>query len=347
VPAFGPLLITAALMLPAAPLPRVIVLGQDHLTARATFVEALRIQVTGLAAVDERPALASGSLGDRLDEAAAMVGKERAILAIWIDQAASKDRSGTDFVVYAVGKDRDRALIEIARLRADEGPDIDRALALKVGEFLDKVLADRPVEVDVARTFSEKTIAPSADRATPPRHVGGPPLLHFVADVGAVVAIGTASTGVQSGLAISAGARLEHGSWYAEILAGLRLMTDADVSNASGRLLMHEKMVSGGARLLGLHDRFAFGGFFEAGARMLEADGTSPVGGRGTASRTIPALAFGGESRVALSGTAGVRAAMGLEVDVQRQTFSIDGLPVSDLGRVRPTGSISVVFSIP
>src|SRR5258708_187534 len=182
-------------MLPAAPLPRVLVIGQDHVTARATFVEALRIQVTGLAAVDARPALGSASLGDRLDEAAAMASKERAILAIWIEQAASKDRGGTDFVVYAVGKDRDRALIEVARLRADEGPDADRALALKVGELLDKGLADRPAEVDVARTFVEKGIAPPLEPATPLHHAGGgPPMMRFVADIGAVVAIGTAST---------------------------------------------------------------------------------------------------------------------------------------------------------
>jgi hypothetical protein len=41
---------------------------------------------------------------------------------------------------------RHRALIEIARLRADEGPDIDRALALKVGAFVDTLLAERTPE---------------------------------------------------------------------------------------------------------------------------------------------------------------------------------------------------------
>ncbi len=345
--ALGPLLVAAALMLPAAPLPRVLVLGQDHLAPRPTFVEALRIQATGLAAVDAGPTLGSTTVGDRLDEAAAMAGKERAILALWIEQAASKDRSGLDFVVYAVGKDRGRALIEVARLRAEEGPDLDRALALKVGEFLDTLLAAHPTEVDVARTFAEKAIAPSTEPSSLPQKPAESLIVRFVGDVGAVVAIGTASTGVQSGLAVSAGARLGRRTWFAEACGGLRLLTDADVSNLSGRLVMHEKMMSGALRLVGLYDRFAFGGFVEGGGRLLDAEGTSPTGGRGAVSRTVPALAFGGEARVALSGSAAVRAGAGLEVDVKRQTFSIDGLPVSDLGRLRPTGALSVVFSIP
>jgi hypothetical protein len=42
-----------------------------------------------------------------------------------------------------------------------------------------------------------------------------------------------------------------------------------------------------------------------------------------------------------------LRAAAGLEVDVVQQSFSIDGVPVYDMGRLRPTASASLVFSVP
>jgi hypothetical protein len=124
-------------------------------------------------------------------------------------------------------------------------------------------------------------------------------------------------------------------------------MTDADAHGPGGNVSLEEQVVGGGARALALRGRVAFGGFLELTARLLDAQGTSPAGGRGAVSRAVPALLGGGEARLGLGSQLALRAALGLEVGLRRQTFSIDDNPVSDLGRLRPTGALSIVFSTP
>jgi hypothetical protein len=334
----------AVLPASAEPLPRVVVLPSEQSPVVPTFVEALRIQVVNRADVVVGPPLRSQSLGARLREASRLVGEGQATLAIWIEESSSQEPSVREFIVYGVGRQEHRALIEVARIRADEAPDTMRALALKVGAFIDTVLAVKERGPELARGIDGEGPPPAPLPESRSRS-------SFVAEVGALGAISTTSAGAQGGLAVAAGARLDRGAQLLELYAGLGLLTDLHVDSAAGDLTVREKRVVGGVRALFVPEqvrpRVAFGALVEGGARLLTADGVSPSGGRGGVGRTVPVLAFGGEARLLLGASAALRAAIGLEVEATRQTFDIDEVPAADLGRVRPMAMISLVFSVP
>jgi hypothetical protein len=338
----------AALSASAGSLPRVVVLPSDQSPVVPAFVEALRIQVVNRAEVVVGPPLRSHSLGDRLPEASRLVGDGHAALAIWIEESSSQEPSVREFVVYAVGKQEHRALIEVARIRADEAPDTMRALALKVGAFIDTVLATKGGAPELGRGL-EAERPPGAEVAPAPLESRS--RLRFVAEVGAQGAISTSSSGAQGGLGVAAGARLDRGEQLFELYGGLGLFGDLHIDGAAGALTVREKRVVGGARALfvpgRLPPRLAFGALVEGGARLLTADGVSPSGGRGSVDRAVPVLAFGGEARLLLGASAALRASLGLEVEATRQTFGIDGVAAADLGRLRPIGAISLIFSVP
>jgi len=339
----------ASLSAPPA-LPRVVVLPSDQSPVVPTFAEALRIQVVDRAEVVVGPPLRTQSLGDRLPEAAREVESSQATLAIWIEESSSREPSVREFVVYAVGTQEHRALIEVARIRADEAPDTMRALALKVGAFIDTVLSSRDRPPDLARAL-ESEHPPSAAPAPTPPPEGNPPRVRFIAEVGGLAAIATTSVGLQGGLAIGVGARLDRGSGLFELYGGFDLLTDLQVRGTAGDLTVREKRVVGGARALlaprRYRGRVALGALVEGGARLLGAEGVSPSGGRGSVDRSVPLVVFGGEARLGFSESAALRASIGLEVDASRQTFAIDDIAAADLGRIRPMCALSLIFSVP
>jgi hypothetical protein len=334
----------------AAPAPRVLVVGTGDSPVRAAFVEALRIQVVTRAEVVEGPPLRADLLGDRFEEASRLVEAEQAVLAVWIDQSARRDQEALDFVVYAVGRQPHRALVEVARVRADEAPDTDRVLALKVGAFLDSILTTGGSDVDLTRSFG-KTALPADASRTVPVLAPSRPRARFVGEVGGVGALAVPSAVFQGGVGLSAGARLERGGHAAEAYAALRLLSDARGSGVAGSLAVSERLLLGGVRMLFFREqsgeRLAIGPFLEAGVRFLDAEGTAPGGGRGSAERTVPVVAPGAEVRIGFGRALELRVFSGLEVNLIRQTFSIDGVPVYDMGRLRPTAGLSLLFAVP
>jgi hypothetical protein len=335
--------IVTALLQGTAPPARVLVVGTGESPVPVAFVEALRIQVIARAEVVEGPPLKATLLGDRFEEASRLVEAEHAVLAVWIEQAARQDHEVLDFVVYAVGRQPHRALIEVARVRADEAPDTDRVLALKVGAFLDSILTTGGSEVDLARSFGQTALPPETAR----------PVLHlaFVGEVGGIVTLATPAGVFQEGIGVAAGARLAGARRAGEAYAAFRLPTDANAAGAAGRLAVRERLLVGGARVLFFREPsrapLAFGAFLEAGVRFLDGEATAPGGGRGSADRTVALAVTGGELRIGLGRTLALRLFAGLEVDAVRQTFSIDDVRVYDMGHVRPTAGLSFVFALP
>jgi hypothetical protein len=343
--------VSMALSQAASPLPRVLVVGTAQGPVRAAFVEALRIQVVARAAVVEGRPLETTLLGERFEEAARLVETENAVLAVWIEEATGGDRPTRDFVVYAVGREPHRALVEVARVRADEAPDTDRALALKVGAFLDSILTAGDAAVDLARAFG-KTAFPVD--GGPPAVVPGAssaPGLRFVGEAGGLVAAAVPSAAVQGALGVAAGARFGRQARYGEAYAALRFFSDLDVVGPGGRVTVRDRLLLAGARVLFAGERpearLAIGAFLEAGARFLDADGVSPGGGRGGAARTVLVVVPGAEARLGLGRAAALRLSAGLELDAVRQRFSIDDVPVYDMGRLRPTAALSLVLAAP
>src|SRR5689334_3025797 len=84
----APLLAAAALLAAGsarAQQSRVLVLGSNGTPPRPGFVEALRIQLVGRAAVEAGAALDELTLGDRSDEAAQIVESRGASAAVWME----------------------------------------------------------------------------------------------------------------------------------------------------------------------------------------------------------------------------------------------------------------------
>lgn len=304
---------------------RVLVFTPEGEPSRPMFTEALRIQLADIATVVDGGALPSGSLADRVDHAAAAVAATGGTFALWLEEGGAGD-----FVLHVVGRRAGRAVVEIVRMPpAVEGPETDRALAIK------------------ARDVIEGILAPAADedpvRALRPGRPAARGRLAYGLEVG-IVATGGA-TDAQGGFGI--GAAVRFGSHVdLELYAAARFMSEVGTAAAAGDVDLAEQDLAAGLRVLG-PGRVRLGGTIEAGARWLHAEGTTDGGAMGTASELVPVLSAGPEARLRLRPGVELRAGLAAELAARRQRFALNDVPVLDVGRWRAVGTLALVVTWP
>lgn len=306
------------------------------------FVQALTIQLAGEAAVEQGPPLAEISLARRLERAVELLGDRGATLGTWIEVVPGP--TGTEasrvfeIVLYAVGGERDTALVHIARVQVAPGDDVDRALALKAAEFLDGVLAARVLSEVVAPPVQAQSAAPPT-RSRP--QASG--VSRAFLDVGGAAYGGGPAQGAMT---IDAGARVGLDGLAIELGLGLQLPSGLEASAGAARMTIHERAM--GAIVRGVIPAGRVGVGLGAGGRMRRLDvlGIAADGVVGSAVRWIPAARIEAELRVRIARTLALRLSLGAEAALTDQQFTVDAMPVIRLPRVRGVGQVSFVITI-
>lgn len=321
---------------------RVVVFSLLGEPPRDGFVQALTIQLAGEAAVEQGPALAEVSLARRLERAVELLGGRGATLGAWIEVVPST--GGTEanrlfeLILYAVGGERDTALVHIARIQIAPGDDVERALALKAAEFLDGVLA--------ARVLSQVVVPPL------PVQVADPPTRAPVRASGvsrAFLDVGGAAYGggpAQGAITIDAGARIGVDGVGLELGLGLRIPNGLEASAGPARMTIHEWAVGAVVRAVVPVGPVEVGLGAGVSMRRLDAMGIAADGVVGSAVRWIPATSIEAELRLRLARTVALRLSLGAEVALTDQQFTVDAMPVIRLPRVRGVGQASFVIAI-
>jgi hypothetical protein len=305
--------------------PRVLVMRRAEGPDRPAFDQALRIQLVGEAELSTGPPLGGETLPDRVEEAAAAVGREDAVIGAWLESGETRG----ELHLFIVGRRRQRALIEVARLPADQGPDVDRTLALKVREVLDSVLASQSERADVAGALDT---------------VGGRG--RFTVALGFFAATPSGSVDHQLGASLGAHLGLPLGPLMAEAAVGMRFPTDLSASRGRvGRVSIDELSPWLDLHLHGGDGDLRVGGYAGVVLRVLMAEGVTDAGTVGTATVLAPALGLGAEGRLRLGDWLWLGLGLGGELTLHRPAFSLNRREVADVGRLRAVGQLSLVIT--
>jgi hypothetical protein len=315
---------------------RVVLLEDVAAPASSGLGYALRIQLTGVARVDVRQATETTGVSGRVRSASELAQSEDVLLVVWTEPAVVLADGSREAVLYVVGHKQGRALLEIVRVPGDEGPDVDRTLALKVRELVDEVRHNR-----AQAAASELMLEPAAEPAPGP--VGAPGWGPRVA-AGGLVGTFTGSELGQWGARLAAGAARRDGRLRLAGSGQLDVFSEIELSSAAAQVELFElapgvlaqAQLRQGAIWLGLRAGLSLS--------VIDAQGQG-ARGRGEASRLAPAWSAGVEVEVPLLDGIGLVAALELQARFRRQRFSVEGAEVVDLGRLRPLASIALSWS--
>jgi hypothetical protein len=309
--------------------PDVLVLDAGGGVPLDRFVAAVRIHVQHEARVEIGAPLGAGNLGDRLADARTRMRAQGAALAVWIEQSGAPP-GPIDYVVYAVGAERDRALVEVVRVPANGDPDAIRVMAVKVASLLDGIAAAR---MEVTRTFG----AAQAGAPAPRRRL-------VLAEIGALATAPAGNVDAQVGMVAAAGLGGRTGAWQAEAVGAFRWLTRLDEQTSMSQVDVSEIDAAIGARLLRRAGRTMLGAEIEVSARVVSADGRAGEAS-GSATEVIPAVRAGADGRLSLGMLGSLRLLVAVEASAVRQTFLVLDEEVADLGRFRMVGQLSWVIS--
>ncbi len=237
--------------------------------------------------------------------------------------------TGETFTLYALTRSRPDAVIEVGQAELGKSADIDRTIALKLRNVLEGLLSRAAASVSAAPTVA--ATQPPVTRARWPQAIWRLGL------------VGAAGVGTNARAEAGLGARFHAGGLRWEASALVALATTIELGNDPA---VEASEWDFGFRFTGLHaagPRLAVGGLVEAGARRLFAQASLPNGAINQARVLVPVLWSGPEIRWSLGGRMEICAAAGVEVALQRQRFSIAGVPVADMGRVRFLSLVALV----
>lgn len=325
---------------------RVLVLSSQSAPADEQLIETLQIQLTRLAEVVAGPPLEGDTLPERVEFAVSQVAEHEATLAVWIERGDPHDGE-VDVVLYVVGHKQGRLLVEVFHMPDTDGPALDRAIALKVGEVLDAVLAPPPPEEP------EEVVAPApvAWVADPPpvRKPPPPPPARSVPWVGLGVrgAAGLDQPAAQGGASLGVGFRRPMRAVDADVYLVASAHSGIEREDAAGEVEVADRGVALGLAVHRPFGRLRAGGRAELGARFIGAKGVTALGTPGEKSVVVPEIWLGGEAQLSTGARSAVRLGAGLGWAPDRQRLTINDQPVLDLGRVRPLVELSIVIFIP
>ena len=307
-------------------LPHVLVLGAGKPPATRGFIDGLRIQLANTAVVDTTADDVEGP--QKIDAALARGEAAGAVLTVWVEEGVS------EFVMYAALREGEHARVEIVRMPARGGADVQRAMALKLAAVLEAALTKPPPPPAIVAP-------PPPPPPPPPRET--PSVLLEAGAFGA--AEGDGNAGAQGALSVAAGATLRRSAWAGEAYVRARFASALDVAGMGGHMTAREWSIAAGASLV-RGERLAFGGALEAGVRLVDATGTASDGRMGSVDRAVPTLVPMLEGRARLTPSLSLRLAAGPEIALRHQSFVAAGAPVADLGTVRPVGELCLVISL-
>lgn len=113
-----------------------VLLMDSPASPRASLAAALRIELVDSAVVQVVSELPDGSVSERIAVATALGERNDALLVVWSDDPMAQADGSSEVVLYAVSRQEGRALLQVVRVPGGTGPEVDRALALKIHEAI-------------------------------------------------------------------------------------------------------------------------------------------------------------------------------------------------------------------
>jgi hypothetical protein len=230
-------------------------------------------------------------------------------------------------VLYVVGEREGRALVEVVRLPGGAGPDLDRALALKLREIVAELIRAN------ARTPSEAMLIPPVQ--APPsaaRPAGDDEPLHALVFAGPRLAL--QSDLPRGGLGFGAGPVLSIPGWRFSAVFGLDWLP----ARSRGRdgLLVRFSELAPQLRLRAQLQRgpLWLGAQTGLALALVEAIGSTPTRENSDHVALIAGL-FAIDLEVPISRGLSVAVALELQAFTRQQRFAVNKQELVDLGRVR------------
>jgi hypothetical protein len=309
------------------PPPRVVLIQPEGEPPRPGLEPALRIQLRGTAEVIAVPRAFASDMPARLAAASALAEEHNADWVLWTDPPQTTAPQSEQAVLYLVGRQNGRALIEVVRVPGGEGPEVDRSLALKVHELIDvregAAYALGNAEVPEPESERKRVQLWLEAGAQGTIEGDGGAALDVLVAIGPSVSTPSLMVALPIELAIGLPRHIERGgdevSWT-ELGATLWLKLGARLGPA----------VVGG----GLGAKLAF----------TDVEGTTQAGRQGTATELLPSMVASIDGELPLSASLGARLAVGTELRFKRQHFLIEGDDVGNTGRIVPFARLSVVW---
>jgi hypothetical protein len=315
--------------------PRVLVLAEERAGPQDGFVAALRIQLAGVGRVEVGPPAQGDGLAARVSHAAGLVAAAGATLAVWIERGAPDPADAPhEFVLYLVGRDRSHALIEVFRLPAGDPAVIDRALALKVRDVLDQVLAREHA------ASAAGWLAAGHDQRPRPRRPC------WLAEVGWSFAPALGAPGWQIGPRLGGGVRHRRRPVDLDLSAGIRLVDGFSAYSFAGSITTREVPLAVSLRAT-TGSRPAIGGEVEVGVRWIEAVGVTPFGARGRIIRWLPTTYLGVTGALPLRHGVELRTSLGVDLALHRLRLAVNQVEILDLGRAHPRADLGLALAWP
>lgn len=309
------------------PQPRIVLVKPEGEPPRPGLEPALRIQLRGSAELVAVSAPFPDDVSSRLAAANALAEQHDADWVLWTDAPEASPPKSEQAVLYLVGRQNGRALIEVVRVPGGEGPEVDRSLALKVGELIDVregaayALGNAEVPEPEHELKRVQLWLEAGAQAGLEGDGGG--ALDLLVAVGPSLSTPALLLAVPFELAIGLPRSIERGgdeARWTELGATLWLKLAARL----GPLFL------GG----GLGGKLAF----------TDVEGTTQAGRTGTATELLPSMVASIDGELPITASVGARLALGTELRFKRQHFLIEGEDVGDTGRVVPFGRLSVVW---
>jgi hypothetical protein len=310
------------------------VLLREQAELRPGLCGALRIQLSGVADVQCEPEDEAAPLPARIATTATRLRERGALLGVLLE----RDPDPGLLRMYLVSARADQAVIAIERIEDRPEPDVDRSLALKVGDAYQAIELVRAAVPQLAQPLAAAISAPP-----PARPLGS---WQLFLDVGGGPHVDESGW---RGLAnVVLGAGYAGPALRVEVGAGARFDSLAEPENELGRLSLRERGGLVGMRLLWRGARFEFGGVLEGLLLSISAQAYGETGGQQETSFFTPALGLGADLRVRLFGTAFLRAAPMLELlRSERVTLYDQGPPIAQTGPARLAVPLSLLINLP
>jgi hypothetical protein len=297
--------------------------------ARPGLCAALRIQLSGIAPVSCEAEPARAALSERIAATAARLREQHARLGVLLE----RDPEPGLLRMYIVAARDDQAVLAIERIEDRPEPDIDRSLALKIGDAYEVMAIVQAAAPQRALPLAAAlTPAPVArERWQPLLELGGGPHV----DPGNLRWLGNMLVGVGIG----------KGGLRAEAAAGVRLDSQAEAGSAAASVRMRERGALLSLRLLWRGARFELGGVVEGVFSYIRADAQAESE-RAEERFFSPALGLGADLRLRLFGSVFLRAAPTLEL-MHHERLAIYGQSILESGPVRAALPLSLLVHLP